>query len=183
MKILRYISFGAIALMMSTGLTGCFSDDEPEDYTEWKAENENYFAEKEAETDAQGNKVFEKIEPTWCPGVYSLAQWHNDRSATAANLVPMDNSTVDVIYEGQYVDGTVFDNSYRNTTYGDSIYRCKPSDNIVGFWSVLTTMHVGDSVTCVIPSNAGYGVSSSSILPYSTLIFKIKLKSIYKYNQ
>lgn len=183
MKILRYISIAAIAFMASTGLTGCFSDDEPTDYTEWKATNEKYLIDKEAETDDNGNKVYERIVPSWCPGVYSLAQWHNDRSLTAGNLMPMDNSTVDVIYEGSYVDGTVFDSSYRNTAYGDSIYRCKPSDNIVGFWSMLTSMHVGDSVTCVIPSSAGYGVSSSSILPYSTLIFKIKLKSIYKYNQ
>lgn len=180
MKILRYIYFGAIALMTASGLAGCFHDDEPTDYTEWKATNEKYLAEKEAET-VNGAKVYERIVPSWCPGVYTLAQWHNDRSLTAGNLVPMDNSTVDVIYEGKYVDGTVFDNSYKNTKDGDSIYRCKPSDNIVGFWSVLTRMHVGDSVTCVIPSDAGYGVQSSSILPYSTLIFHIKLKSIYKY--
>ena len=93
----------------------------------------------------------------------------------------MDNSTVDVIYECKYVNGTVLDTSYRNTTYGDSIYRCKPSDNIVGFWAMLTNMHVGDSVTCVIPMNAAYGVSSTSVMPYSTLVYNMKLKAIHSY--
>ncbi|MDE5846117.1 MAG: FKBP-type peptidyl-prolyl cis-trans isomerase [Muribaculaceae bacterium] len=110
-----------------------------------------------------------------------LAQWHNDRSLTAGNLVPMDNSTVDIIYEGKYYNGVTFDSSFSQTTYGDSIYRCKPTDMISGFWAMLTNMHVGDSVTCVIPSSAGYGASSSSLMPYSTLVFNIKLKSIYKY--
>lgn len=183
MKILRYIFLGIPVLMMSTGLTGCFSDNEPVDYTEWKATNEKYFSDTEAKTGEGGEKLFERIEPSWCPGIYSLAQWHNDRSLTKGNLVPMDNSTVDVIYECLYVDGTVLDTSYRNTTYGDSVYRCKPSDNIIGFWSMLTSMHVGDSVTCVIPSNAAYGVSSASVLPYSTLIYNMKLKAIHKYNQ
>ena len=110
--------------------------------------------------------------------MYILARWHNDRSLTASNLVPMDNSTVDVVYQGSYVNGTVFDSSYTNA---DSVASFKPNGTVAGFWTMLTNMHVGDSVTCIIPSNAGYGASSTSILPYSTLVFNMKLKAIKKY--
>ncbi len=165
-----------IIALLPLALTSCLGDDDNSvDYQEWIEQNEKYLSEKEADPS------FEKIVPSWCPGVYILAKWHNDRSLTAGNLVPMDNSTVDVIYQCEYVNDVVLDSSYKNTADGDSIYRCKPLDNIVGFWAMLTNMHVGDSVTCVIPSNAGYGALSSSVVPYSTLIYHMKLKAIHSY--
>ena len=177
-----YFIPSAVAIATAAGLTSCLGgDDNSYDYAEWISENENYFIRMQDTIGADGNKVFEKITPVWAPSVSILAQWHNDRSLTAGNLVPMDNSTVDIIYEGKYYNGVTFDSSFSQTTYGDSIYRCKPTDMISGFWAMLTNMHVGDSVTCVIPSSAGYGASSSSLMPYSTLVFNIKLKSIYKY--
>ena len=182
MSIRNYIIPSVIAVIAAFGLSSCLGDnDNTYDYSDWINLNESYVTRMQDTTDASGKKVFEKITPVWCPGIYVLAQWHNDRSKTAANLIPMDNSTVDVIYEVTYANGVMLDSSYKNTTYGDSIYRCKPSDNIVGFWAMLTSMHVGDSVTCVIPMNAAYGASSSSVMPYSTLIYKMKLKSIYAY--
>ena len=183
MKISRYILTAASALMMAASLTSCLNDDDKSyDYTEWINLNETYLTRMTDTVGADGNKVFEKIKPVWAPDVYILATWHNDRSLTAGNLVPMDNSTVDVVYEVRYVNGNLLDSSYSRTTYGDSVYRCKPSDNIVGFWSMLTNMHVGDSVTCIIPPDAGYGQSTnSSVMPYSALIYHMKLKSIYKY--
>lgn len=159
-------------LMLSSCLGG--DDDYTVDYSEWIEQNEKYLSETEADPS------FEKVVPTWCPGVYVLAKWHNDRTLTQSNLVPMDNSTVDVIYQVEYVNGVELDNSYSNTANGDSIYQCKPLDNIVGFWAMLTNMHVGDSVTCVIPSNAGYG-NTGSVVPYSTLIYHMKLKGIHYY--
>ncbi|MDE7096656.1 MAG: FKBP-type peptidyl-prolyl cis-trans isomerase, partial [Muribaculaceae bacterium] len=174
----------AAAILIAPCLASCLGDDNKKvDYSEWINLNETYLIQVEDSVDSAGNKVFEKITPVWAPGtgVYVLAQWHNDRSLTASNLSPMDNSTVDVIYECSYVNGVVLDSSYKNTTYGDSIYRCKPSDNIVGFWTMLTEMHVGDSVTCVIPTTAAYGNTSTSVIPYSALVYKMKLKSIYAY--
>lgn len=170
-------------LMAPVMLTSCLGDDSNTvDYTEWIEENEAYLSKIEAETNDDGTLAYEKIVPKWCPGVYVLAKWHNDRSLTAGNLVPMDNSTVDVIYQCEYVNEYVLDSSYNNTTWGDSIYRCQPLSNIVGFWTMLTNMHVGDSVTCVIPMNAAYGAnSSSSVIPYSTLIYHMKLKNIHAY--
>lgn len=164
-------------LILPIALTSCLGDDNDNtvDYTEWIALNENYVSEKAADPD------YERIVPKWSPGVFVLAKWHNDRSLTAGNLVPMDNSTVDVIYQVEYVNGVQLDSSYNNTTYGDSIYRCKPLVNIVGFWAMLTNMHVGDSVTCVIPADAAYGASSTSVVPYSTLVYHMKLKGISAY--
>lgn len=163
-------------LLAPVMLTSCLGDDDNTvDYSEWISENEAFLSKTAADPS------FERIVPTWCPGVYILAKWHNDRSLTAANLVPMDNSTVDVTYQAEYVNGVVLDTSFNNTANGDSIYRCKPLDNIVGFWTMLTNMHVGDSVTCVIPTNAAYGATNSSVVPYSTLVYHMKLKSIHAY--
>lgn len=162
--------------LLPFALTSCLGDDDNSvDYSEWIEQNESYLSEKAADSD------YEKIVPSWCPGVYILAKWHNDRSLTAGNLVPMDNSTVDVTYKAEYVNGVVLDTSFKNTAYGDSIYRCKPLDNIVGFWTMLTNMHVGDSVTCVIPMNAAYGATSTSVVPYSTLVYHMKLKRIHAF--
>ncbi|MDE7347259.1 MAG: FKBP-type peptidyl-prolyl cis-trans isomerase [Muribaculaceae bacterium] len=179
MNIKKYFLHVAFALLVAPLLTSCLGgDDDKFDYTDWINQNEAYFTRMQDTIGADGKKVFEKLEPVWAPGVTVLAQWHNDRSLTASNLVPMDNSTVNIKYEGRYYNGVRFDSSYSRV---DSIYTCSPNNMVVGFWTVLTNMHVGDSVTCVIPTNAGYGASSSGVMPYSTLIFDIKLKSIKAY--
>ncbi|MDE5870870.1 MAG: FKBP-type peptidyl-prolyl cis-trans isomerase [Muribaculaceae bacterium] len=166
---------------MAAVLSSCLgNDDDSFDYDAWINLNETYYTRMADTIGADGKKVFEKISPVWVPGVTILAQWHNDRSVTADRLVPMDNSTCDVVYECYYVNGTMLDASYKH--YSDSIFKCKPNTNIVGFWAMLTNMHVGDSVTCVIPTNAAYGaLSSSGVIPYSTLIYNMKLKAISAY--
>ncbi|MDE6512086.1 MAG: FKBP-type peptidyl-prolyl cis-trans isomerase [Muribaculaceae bacterium] len=183
MNIKRYIIPSILSVAMAAGLSSCLGDDDDNSYdiAQWRNENETYFTRMQDTVfpDGSGRKVFESLSPVWAPTVSILAQWHNDRSQTAASLVPMDNSTIDMVYEGKYYNGTIFDASYNHSS--DSIYSCKPIDMIVGVHAVLTNMHVGDSVTCVIPSDAGYGASSSSIMPYSTLIFNIKLKAIKAY--
>lgn len=188
MNIIKYILHAAAVLLIAPGITSCLGDDDNNsfDYNAWKNENETYYTRMEDTIGADGKKVFEKITPVWAPGVTILAQWHNDRSLTASNLVPMDNSTVKVTYDAFYVNGVTLDSSKWAHTgsswdLSDSTYICKPSDNIVGFWAMLTNMHVGDSVTCVIPQNAAYGASSTSTLPYSTLVYHMKLKAITAY--
>lgn len=180
MNISKNILYFAFALIVAPFLTSCIgnNDDEKYDYTDWIYQNETYFTRMQDTIGADGQKVYEKLTPVWAPSVSILATWHNDRSLTAGNLVPMDNSTLDIKYEGRYYNGIRFDSSYLNQ---DSIYTCRPSSMIVGFWTMLTNMHVGDSVTCVIPAVAGYGASSSGVMPYSTLVFDIKLQSIKAY--
>ena len=178
MNIRKYFLLALLVFLSAPLLTSCLgNDDNSYDYTAWKNANEDYFL-RMTDTVSGGKKVFEKITPVWAPGVYILAQWHNDRSLTESSLKPMDNSSVDVVYKGSYYNGVVFDSSYNEI---DSVRTFTPTSLIVGFWTMLTNMHVGDSVTCVIPQNAGYGVSSTSIRPYSTLVFDIKLKAIKTY--
>lgn len=166
------------ALLAATSLTSCLGDDDNTyDYAAWKSQNEEYVV-RMTDTVSNGKKVFQKIIPVWAPDEFILAQWHNDTSLTEGNLKPMDNSTVEVVYKGSYVNGVVFDSSYSKP---DSVATFKPCETVVGFWTMLTNMHVGDSVTCVIPTSAGYGASSSNIMPYSTLIFNIKMKGIKAY--
>lgn len=181
MKIKKYLSLAGVALLTAPILSSCLGDnDNTTDYKDWINQNETYLLRME-DTTFNGKKVFTKISPVWAPSIYVLAQWHNDTTLTASNLIPMDNSTVDVIYQCEYVNGVVLDSSYKNTTYGDSIYRCKPNENISGFWTMLTNMHVGDSVTCVIPTGAAYSNTSSTVIPYSTLVYHMKLKAIHAY--
>ena len=179
MNIKRYILPSVLSFAMAIGLTSCLGgDDDSFDYDAWLDRNETYFTHMQDTVGADGRKVFEKITPVWAPSVSILAQWHNDRSLTAGNLIPMDNSTCEVVYQVSYINGTVFDSIYAEV---DSVRSFKPSETIVGFWTMLTSMHVGDSVTCVIPMNAAYGASSSSVMPYSTLIYNMKLKAIKAY--
>lgn len=162
-------------------MTSCLGDDKENDYTEWKASNERYVAETAAKT-VDGVPEYEKIAPAWAPNGYVLMKWHNNRLLTAQNLVPMDNSTIDIKYELRDIEDNLLDSSYASTAYGDSIYRTQPSGTVIGFHTGLTHMHVGDSVTMVMPYQSGYGSQSTgSVKPFSTLIFHVKLKSIYRY--
>ena len=170
-------------LLCSAGLalTGCFEDAETtaEKYKEWKQRNEQYVLEAEAKTDEDGQPYYTKLAPSWAPDAFALVHWHNDRDLTKDNLQPMDNSTTQITYELFDIDGESISNSFSNR---DSLYTSRPSQNITGVWYPLTQMNVGDSVTIVIPSQAGYGeMNYSGIKPYSTLIYNIKLKAITAY--
>lgn len=174
MKFFKSISLLGI-LFMSLSLSSCFKD-ENVDYTEWKERNEAVIAEME------GNKEYIRLTPPWAPEAFTLVKWHNDRAVTSRNLSPLDNSLCDVKYELLDIDGNSIASSYKSTTYGDSIYRTRPSGNITGFWYTLTQMHVGDSVTAYMPAISGYGAATyGDVKPYSTLIYRIKLVAIPAY--
>ncbi len=143
-------------------------------YEEWHDRNVEFFEAQEALRNADGSPYYERLVPSWAPGVYSLIRWENDRSLTAGNLQPLDNSTVKAAYELRNLDGTVLDSSDSFVT--------RPLSTVVGFWSALTSMRVGDKVSLVVPYQAGYGAyASGSVLPYTTLVFSIELKEIIAY--
>lgn len=170
----------AILLLAPVVLSSCLGDDEV-DYSEWEQENLEFVAQKEAET-LNGVKVYQKVAPSWAPSAFSLIKWENDRSKTEKNLVPLSNSLCRVKYDLDDIDGNRISDSYSSTSYGDSIYQTRPNQNIVGFWNALTMMHVGDSVTCIMPAIAAYGNTAyGSVKPYSTLVYHIKLVSIPAY--
>ena len=175
---MRILPVGIAIALTGLASTSCNSDLPDDDTAEWNTRNVAFLEEQEALTE-NGERAYTKISPDWAPSAFVLMRWHNDRSLTASNLQPLDNSTCYVKYELEDIEGTVLQNSYDMQTYGDSIYRCRPSDNIVCFWVALRNMHVGDSVTVIIPAAAGYGASSSGkVRAYSTLVYHLMLKGV-----
>ena len=157
-------------------LSSCLNDDNNlADYSEWKALNDEYIAKAEIESDAHG-LIYEKFVPVWDNNVYVLMRWHNDRAATDGDLTPISNSTIRVKYTLTNIEGDTLDSS--------ASFNCQPNSMITGFWTAVTNMHVKDTVTAVMPYTAAYGAfGSGSVLPYSTLIFGIRLDSILSYEK
>lgn len=180
---MRLKNFGFLILpALLFVMSSCLGGDDTEDYSEWMKQNLSYLEEKEAETES-GKAKYEKIIPSWDKASYILLKWHNNRSETEKNLTPLFNSTCDVKYLLTNIKGDTIDSSYAIKQYGDSIFRCKPNEMVTGFAIALSNMHVGDSVTAILPYYTGYGAfGSRSVLPFSTLIFQIKLKSIYSFD-
>lgn len=167
-----------LALLMGS----CLSNDDPVSYAEWKKQNEDFVQRMENLTE-DGQKVYTKIVPDWSPRDFVLLKWHNDRSLTEKNLQPLSNSTVDIKYEMEDIEGNSLGNSYSSVA-GDSIYQSRPNENIAGMWIALINMHVGDSVTMIIPAESAYGSASiSPIKPYSTLIYHVKMKGVPKFEK
>lgn len=169
--------------LVSLMFTGCIDSEDEPDYTEWKKQNEEYVTKMENLME-NGEKVYTKIVPAWAPSDFVLIKWHNDRSLTEKNLKPLSNSTVNIKYEMEDINGTYLGDSYSMTTYGDSIYQSMPNENIVGMWAAMTEMHVGDSVTLVIPAGSAYGSASRSpIEPFSALVYHVKMKGVPRYEK
>lgn len=160
--------------MAMAGLSSCFHDNDGDkkDYSEWREENTKFIESAAIET-VNGKLKYEKIIPIWDKSVYALMHWYNERP-TKPGLSPISNSTVDVRYVLTDIKGDTLDSN--------SSFRCRPIDMVTGFQIALTNMETGDSVTAIMPYTAGYGeYSYGSVLPYSTLIFTIKLDSIVAY--
>lgn len=174
--------FGFLLPISLIILASCMKgDDFDYTYSEWRQKNTDYITAAEAATE-NGEKVYQKIVPTWDKASFTLVKWHT-RGTTGSLLTPLSNSTIDVVYLLRSIEGDTIDSSYSQTVFGDSIYRCRPCDLITGFQIASTSMNVGDSVTAIIPYWSGYGVNGSgSVLPFSTLIFEIKLKQIVAYD-
>ena len=160
-------------LALAAMLTSCLGDDNKlDDYSEWMQKNIDYITKTEADPQ------FVKVTPVWDQASFTLMKWHK-RGPAENKLIPMSNSTIAIKYLTKTIEGDTIDSSYSQTQWGDSLYVCKPNQMIVGFHIATTSMHVGDSVTAVVPYTCAYGIQGSgSVQPYSTLVFEIKLDSI-----
>lgn len=163
-----------IALMLAVlpvALSSCM-DSETDDYEDWRQLNDKYISEID-------KTIYLPVTPDWAPQNTIYMQWHNDRSLTADNLMPMANSTVECKYEVEDINGTKIDNSY-SATSGDSVYQCVPNSGVImGFEIALLNMHVGDSCTVIMPYPSAYGSTiTGNGKPYTNLIYHMKLKSI-----
>ncbi len=161
-------------------LTACLGDGPKDEYDDWRTQNDTYI--QYVESELMPKEGYTKIVPEWAPGNSVYVKWHNDRSLTEKNLSPLSNSTVDITYAMENINGTNLGDSYSSHVWGDSIYRSQPNQNIAGMWIAMLNMHVGDSVTMIIPYLSGYGARAmGSIKPYSNLIYHVKMKAIPKY--
>lgn len=89
--------------------------------------------------------------------------------------LPVDTSKVDVHYEGQLIDGTVFDSSYKR----GKTAQFGVTQVIKGWTEALKMMPVGSTYELCIPYDLAYGERGNrNIPPFSTLIFKVELKGI-----
>ncbi|NCC64272.1 MAG: FKBP-type peptidyl-prolyl cis-trans isomerase [Spirochaetia bacterium] len=88
---------------------------------------------------------------------------------------PSKESTVEVNYQLQLMDGTVVDSSYDR---GESAVF--PVANLIeGFTEALLTMNTGSVIRTWVHPNLGYGENGTeTILPNALLIFDIELVSI-----
>lgn len=172
----------AFCLLGVASLSSCLSDDDDKPYEDWRLANENWVAEQEALRNPDGTPYYTKVTASWNPNAYVLMHWHNDRALTAGNITPLSTSTADVKYLLRDYQGLGCDSSYLRTTPADSIYRSRVNTNVEGWVLGLTNMHVGDSVTMIIPYQWGYGAQSRGKLkPYSAMVFDLKLKGIPGY--
>lgn len=156
-----------LATLAVFGLSSCLKS-EMDSYDEWREENDAYLA-------SLDKTEYELVVPDWAPQNSVYIKWHNDRSLTKDSLVAMSNSTVSIIYQLEDINGKIIENTYSKP---DSVYTSKPNSNVLGMWIAMTTMHVGDSATVVIPYPSGYGSTTTALKPYSNLIFHMKIKSI-----
>lgn len=91
-------------------------------------------------------------------------------------IVATKNADVEVKYEGQLIDGTVFDSSYKRSPQTTTF---KPSQVISGWTEALCMMPEGSEWELYIPENLAYGGRKTGSIPeYSTLIFKVEVVKV-----
>ncbi|MCL2093883.1 MAG: FKBP-type peptidyl-prolyl cis-trans isomerase [Treponema sp.] len=91
-------------------------------------------------------------------------------------LRPGINDTVQVHYEGTFLDGFVFDSSYNRGIPAEF-----PLSMVIEGWTEgLQLMNEGSIYRFVIPPHLGYGVGGipNAIPPNQTLIFRVELLSV-----
>lgn len=162
--------FIALTLLV---LPACFDDsNDPKDYTGWRQENIEYIKEIAGLTE-EGQLVYEPLTPDWDNSFTIYIRKHENPDGNPNDLMPLSNSTCNVKYTLKNIKGELLDSSAN--------FVCVPNQMITGFMAAVTNMKVNDTITAVIPAEAGYGsFGSGAVLPYSTLVFGIRLVSISK---
>lgn len=169
MKLKRLFPFSIITALLL--LTACFNDnDTKNDYSKWRELNQKYIDSIE-QVVIDGEFAYTRYTPNWDRSFSVWLRWHNDGEENTSFVTPLSTSTCYVKYTLTNVAGDTLDSS--------NSFKCVPNNLVTGFMAALTNMRVNDTVTAVIPFTAGYGAYGyGNVLPYSTLIFGIRLDSI-----
>ena len=166
-----------MAVVAITMLESCLGSTIEDQYKDWREKNEAWY-----ELQAASGQ-YTVVKAAWDPSAQVLMRWHNDTMQTRNNLKPLISSTVDVKYQLNLYNDSLVDSSYDIIYPADSVFRSEVNSSVEGWMIGLTRMHVGDSCTIIVPYPQGYGSTKMSdlLLPYSTLVFRVKLIDINKY--
>jgi len=114
------------------------------------------------------------------PGITVLPsglQYEILTKATEAGPKPKPEDTVVVNYVGSLINGTEFENSYKNGQTATF-----PLNRVISGWTqILQLMTIGDKWKVYIPTEMAYGMNPrdpKTIPPGSVLIFEISLEAI-----
>lgn len=187
-----------LALLAPVGLlSSCSeSDNEEEEFPNWKKTNEQYFnnlyamAKSSADMGDKSWKVIRQwsLEESTAKDPYDYIVVNVLENGTGSGC-PLYTDSVKVHYEGRllpstsYPDGYVFDKSFTGEFNPATALPAKfaVSGMIDGFTTALQYMHIGDRWKVYIPYQLGYGSSASGSIPaYSTLVFDVTLVSYYR---
>lgn len=111
------------------------------------------------------------------PCVFTLPsglQFRIDQAVDQAPSLARPGERVQVHYEGQLIDGTVFDSSFQRGA--PAVF---PSDRLIAGWvEALPLMNLGEQWTLFIPANLAYGADGTRggpIGPNQALVFRLAL--------
>ena len=117
-----------------------------------------------------------KVKPLILDSLYIL-----ERTGTIGKPVN-EGDSVEVKYTGMLLDGTVFDQSDKGDGGKGTIkFQYKHSAQLIRGWiEILSTMHQGEKVRILLPSNLAYGGSSpgKDIKPYTPLLFEMEVVKV-----
>lgn len=170
-----------LVISLSSIVASCGDDGNSwTEYSQWRNDNIEWYLQQKELKNPNGTSYYTELSPAWYTNSGVLIHYFNDRQQTAGNLSPLLTSHVSVKYRGELYNGVAFDST---ATTGADTVRTFALSNVVPGWKVaLCDMHVGDSCEVVIPYTMGYGAQgTTSISPYSTLKFNIKLVDIPAY--
>lgn len=187
-----------LALLAPVGLlSSCSeSDNEEDEFPNWKKTNEQYFnnlyamAKSSADMGDKSWKVIRQwsLEESTAKDPYDYIVVNVLENGTGSGC-PLYTDSVKVHYEGRllpstsYPDGYVFDKSFTGEFNPATALPAKfaVSGMIDGFTTALQYMHIGDRWKVYIPYQLGYGKTASGSIPaYSTLVFDVTLVSYYR---
>lgn len=165
--------FPLLTVLSLLVLPACFNDhDNKNDYSNWRALNE-FYIDSLSTLMEDGEFLYQQIIPTWDQSFAILMRWHDEGQDNSSSITPFSTSQCYVKYTLTNISGDTLDSS--------NSFACVPNNLVTGFMAALTNMHEKDTVTAVIPYAAGYGAYGyGNVLPYSTLVFGIRLDSISK---
>ena len=191
-------------VLMALTMVSCKeTNDEVDEFPNWKNANEAFFAAKyNAARQAIANgdntwRIFKNYAKdasvTGAPTDYIVVKVISEGTGSG---YPLFTDSVRVHYRGQlmtstsYIDssdpelGMIFDKSWSGTTFDASTFvpaKFSVANTAVGFSTALQHMHIGDRWKVYIPYNLGYGEEDNGTIPaYSTLVFDMSLAAYYR---